>query len=92
MSYSIRIKKSAQKSLARISRPYQERIIGAIRDLGTDPRPPGVKKLSGREAWRIRVADYRIIYEIQDTELVVVVVLVGHRGEIYQSKSCRGIQ
>jgi mRNA interferase RelE/StbE len=87
VTYSIRIKKAAQKSLARISQAHQDRIIVAIRDLGKDPRAPGCKKLSGREAWRIRVGDYRIIYEIQDRELVVVIVLVGHRGDMYQSKS-----
>ncbi|AFL73535.1 type II toxin-antitoxin system RelE family toxin [Thiocystis violascens] len=86
MSYSIRIRKAAQKSLARLSQPHQDRIVAAIRDLREEPRPPGCKKLSGREAWRIRVGDYRIIYEIQDNELIVVVVLVGHRRDIYQSR------
>lgn len=87
MSYSIRINKVAQKSLAKISQSYQDRLIAVIRDLGNDPRPAGCKKLSGRDAWRIRVGDYRIIYEIQNSELIVIVVLVGHRSEIYRSKS-----
>lgn len=86
MIYSVRIKRSAQKSLARISRTHQDSIIEEIRGLEIEPRPSGCKKLSGREAWRIRVGNYRIIYEIQDRELIVVVVLVGHRSEIYKSK------
>jgi mRNA interferase RelE/StbE len=48
------------------------------------PRPPGVKKLAGREAWRIRVADYRVIYEIADADLTILVVEIGHRREIYR--------
>ena len=82
--YSIRINKAAQKSLAKISQPYQDKIIVAMRDLGNEPRPLGCKKLSGRNAWRIRVGDYRIIYEIQNSELVVIVILAGHRSEIYK--------
>lgn len=87
MSYSIKIKKSAQKSLAKISRPLQDRIIETIKLLGNNPRPLGCKKLSGRDAWRIRVGNYRIIYEIHDTELAIVVILVGHRSIIYKTKS-----
>jgi mRNA interferase RelE/StbE len=82
--YSIQIKKSAQKSLAKISCLDQEKIIIAIHDLGNDPRPLGCKKLSGRDAWRIRVGDYRVIYEIKNSELFIVVILVGHHSDIYK--------
>jgi mRNA interferase RelE/StbE len=87
VSYAIKIKKSAQKSLAKISQPYQSNIIESIRDLSNQPRPPGCKKLSGRDAWRIRVGDYRVIYEITDFELVILIVHIGHRSEVYKTKS-----
>lgn len=84
MSYSVFIEKSAQKSLSRIVPPFQGRIIRAIHELAAAPRPPGVKKLSGRDAWRIRIGDYRVIYEIHDDRLVVLVVAIGHRREVYR--------
>ena len=52
--------------------------------LETIPRPPDVKKLKGRDAWRIRVGDYRVIYEIHDRVLQIIVITVGHRREIYR--------
>jgi mRNA interferase RelE/StbE len=87
MSYEVNIKKSAQKSLAKISQPYKIRIIESIRNLSDQPRQPGCKKLSARDAWRIRVSDYRIIYEIDDKELIILVVHIGHRNEVYKMKS-----
>ncbi|HEY9125250.1 MAG TPA: type II toxin-antitoxin system mRNA interferase toxin, RelE/StbE family [Bacteroidales bacterium] len=56
----------------------------AISNLGNNPRPFGYKKLKGEDAYRIRIGDYRIIYEIDDTIIVVTVVSVGHRKEIYK--------
>lgn len=85
MTYRLRIERRAQKALAKISQPHQDRIVEAIRALANDPRPPGTKKLSGRNGWRLRVGAYRVIYEIQDEELVVLVVSIGHRREIYRS-------
>jgi len=87
MNYSIKIKRTAQKSLARISQPNQNKIVEAIKALEIEPRPSGCKKLSGREAWRIRVGHYRIIYEIQESELIILVVVVGHRSQVYQVRS-----
>ena len=87
MSYVIKIKKSAQKSLAKISQPHQRNIIESIRNLSNQPRPHGCKKLSGRDAWRIRVGDYRVISEITDFELVILIVHIGHRSEVYKTKS-----
>jgi mRNA interferase RelE/StbE len=84
MTYTVRIRNAAEKALARISPPYQNRIIEAIRLLSAEPRPHGVKKLTDRDGWRIRVGDYRIVYEIQDDRLVVLVIAVGHRGSIYR--------
>lgn len=83
MTYTVDILRSAQKHLAQISRQDQARIIAAIRDLADAPRPPGCKKLSGRPAWRIRIGVYRVIYEIDDDRLLVLVVAVGHRREVY---------
>jgi mRNA interferase RelE/StbE len=84
MTYSVFIRRSAQKSLAQIPPPFQDRIIAAVRSLAITPRPAGVKKLSGREAWRIRIADYRIIYEIEDARQTVLVVVIGHRSGVYR--------
>ena len=84
MSYSITIKRSAQKSLASIAQPFRDKIIEQIQNLSDDPRPIICKKLTGREAWRIRVAAYRVIYEINDNQLVVLVVTIGHRKEVYK--------
>ena len=60
------------------------RLEGAIAMLADDPRPPSSRRLSGRDGWRVRIGDYRVIYRIEDEVLVVVVVTVGHRREVYQ--------
>ena len=87
MTYAIQIKKNAQRSLARIPRNYQENIIAAIRNLSNDPFPQGCKKLSGREVWRIRIGSYRILYEMDGNELLIIVVNIDHRREVYKQKS-----
>ena len=84
MTYSIFIRRSAQKALSRIAKPDQDRIIAAIRGLAKDPRPTAVRKLSGRDAWRLRVGHYRVIYEIHDDRLVILVIAIGHRREVYR--------
>ena len=84
MTYALFIERRAQRSLSRIAARDQERIAVAIRGLADEPRPHGVKKLSGRNAWRIRVGDYRVLYEIHDDRLLILVVDVGHRREIYR--------
>lgn len=84
MTYTISILRAAQKSLGATAPTVQRRIVTAIRALASHPRPAGVKKLSGRPAWRIRIGDCRVIYEINERELVVLVVDVGHRREIYR--------
>ena len=84
MSYSIKILRSAQKQLAKIAGKDRERIAHTIRGLSSDPRPPGVTKLTGRPAWRVRVGDYRIIYEIDDNEVQVLVVRIRHRRDAYR--------
>jgi mRNA interferase RelE/StbE len=84
MKYSVLILRRAQKSLEKIREPEYKRIKTAISDLGNIPRPQGCKKLSGRDGWRIRVGDYRILYEIKDSTLIVLIVDIGHRREIYR--------
>lgn len=81
--YKVRIERRAQKKLAKIPEPYYSNIKDAILDLGNDPRPIGCKKLKARDGYRIRVADYRIIYEIQDSILLVDVIELGHRKDIF---------
>ena len=85
MSYDVFIERRAQRGLAKVVQPHRDRIISAIRKLAEEPRPPGVKKLSGRNAWRIRVGSYRVLYEVHDAKLIVLVVQVGNRRDIYRS-------
>lgn len=84
MKYSIEILRSAQKNLGKINQSDQSRIISAIHNLSHNPRPHGAGKLSGRPVWRIRVGTYRIIYEIHDDKVLIVVVAIGHRRDIYK--------
>ena len=84
MTYAIEILRSAQKQLSKLQRREQQRIIENICGLADDPRPSGCRKLSARPAWRIRVGDYRVIYEIHDNHLLVLVITIGHRREAYR--------
>lgn len=84
MSYALVIERAALKSLTKISPPHRDRVIRAIEELANDPRPPGVKKLRQREAWRLRVGAYRVIYEIHENEVMVLVIRVRHRREAYR--------
>jgi mRNA interferase RelE/StbE len=85
LKYELFIEKRAKKDLATLPQAHRDRIISAIRDLSEDARPMGSRKLIGRDAWRIRVGDYRIIYEVHDKSLVIIVVSIGHRRDIYRS-------
>ena len=82
--YTITIHRTAQRALGRIPQPDYGRIVTAIQALATEPRPAGCMKLTGREAWRIRVGNYRVIYEIDDVPRIVMIVDVGHRRDIYR--------
>jgi mRNA interferase RelE/StbE len=84
MPYQIIIERTARKEIQKINHADQALIIEAIQNLSNEPRPHGCKKLKGREAWRIRVGDYRVIYEIQDNLLVITVIHAGHRRDIYK--------
>ena len=81
--YQVVIEKQAQKQLAKISPPDYTKIVAALKDLAADPRPYGYKKLKGRPGYRIRVGDYRIIYQVKDNILTVFVLIIGHRREVY---------
>jgi len=83
MAYQITIRKRAVKILEDIGEPYYSKIKAAIYSLADKPRPPGCKKLKGRNGYRIRISDYRIIYEVFDDELIVDVITLGHRKDIY---------
>lgn len=85
MAFTVKIANKAQKELKKVSPPYQQKIIKAVKELALNPMPIGVKKLKGRpNEYRVRVADYRIIYEIHDSEMIILVVKVGHRKAIYK--------
>ena len=84
--YKVSIKRSAVKEIEVIpQKKERQRIIRRIGQLANDPRPPASKKLSGHDKYRIRQGSYRIVYSIEDNELVVVVVKVGHRKDVYRS-------
>ena len=85
MTYSIELSTPAAKALGKLDKSNRLRIVGAIELLGVDPRPPGAKALRGGEhgRWRVRVGDYRVVYTIEDDRLVVLVLRVAHRREVY---------
>jgi len=84
--YRLTFKKSVAKDLRALPTKDIARILKRIRSLADEPRPLGCEKLSGQERYRVRQGAYRIIYEINDDRLVVIVVKVGHRGDIYRKK------
>lgn len=84
MSYRIVVRPAALRALRKIHPDDRKRIQGAIALLAQEPRPPGATNLRGRDGIRVRVGDYRIIYTVQDEVLLVVVVSLGHRKEIYR--------
>jgi mRNA interferase RelE/StbE len=84
MRYQVILPKSVQKELDRLPDEIENRILARLADLETNPRPTDTKKLKGRNAWRIRIGDYRVIYEIYDRDLRVILIAVGHRREIYR--------
>ena len=83
-SYRLTFKKSVTKDFRSISKNDVARILKRIEALADDPRPVGSEKLSGQERFRVRQGVYRIIYEIRDEELVIIVVKVGLRREVYR--------
>lgn len=85
MEYEVILKPSAEKQLDRFPRQVARRLLDALEGLRRDPRPAGAVKLAGEvNLWRIRVGDYRIIYEIQDERLLVLVLRLAHRKDVYR--------
>lgn len=84
MSYTIIVSKSAQKVLKALPRKQQLRIIGVIDTLAQNPFPPSSLKLKGRDGFRLRTNDYRIIYTVENQMLIVHVLAIGHRKDIYK--------
>ena len=82
--YRVIVRKSVSKDLKGIPKKDVRRILTAIKSLADDPRPPGTKKLSGQEHYRLRQGNYRILYEIEDDRLIVCVVRVGDRRDVYR--------
>ncbi|MDQ3638960.1 MAG: type II toxin-antitoxin system RelE/ParE family toxin [Actinomycetota bacterium] len=84
MSYSLSIPRSVNKRMERLPAEVYDRLDSAILALADEPRPAGCVKLKGREDWRIRVGDYRIVYGIDDEQRIVEVLNVAHRRDVYR--------
>lgn len=85
MRYRIDLTRRAAKALDAIDKPHRRRVMAVIDRLMDEPRPPQSVKLSGRDdEWRVRAGDYRVVYEVQDDRLLVLVIELGHRSAIYR--------
>ncbi|MEU3455115.1 type II toxin-antitoxin system RelE/ParE family toxin [Micromonospora sp. NPDC006766] len=83
-AYTVQVDRAAAKLLGKLDRPLQARLVAAIAGLAAEPRPVGVKALTGHPGLlRIRVGAYRIVYTVRDHELIVLVVHLGHRSDVY---------
>lgn len=83
-SYRLVFKRSVARDLRGVPNTDVARILACIENLARDPRPPGCEKLVGRDCYRIRQGSYRIVYEIRDQTLVVIVIRVAHRRDVYR--------
>lgn len=81
--YRIELRPAAVRALRKLDPPIARRVQGAIALLAQDPRPPTARALKGRPGLRVRVGDYRIIYTVHDDVLLVIVVTLGHRRDVY---------
>ena len=87
MAYTVELSNRAKRELAALSANLQTRIVAALRRLEENPRPSGIIKLEGEDdICRLRIGDYRVLYEVHDTRLLVLVVKVGHRREVYRKR------
>ena len=87
MTYQVRLAPAAVRQLRTLDPPGRRRVQAAIELLAEDPRPPGARQLvGGAGEWRVRTGDFRIIYDIRDGELLVLVVKVGHRRDVYERR------
>ena len=83
-SYKLLIKPSAVKELEALPAKDRRRLVSRLQRLSADPRPPGSEKLSGHDLYRIRQGNYRVLYSVEDLALVVLVIKVGHRRDVYR--------
>lgn len=86
-TYRIEVAPAAARQLRKLDHPARRRVQAAVELLAADPRPPGARKLVGGEGeWRVRTGDYRIVYEVHDRVLRVLVLAIGHRREVYRRR------
>ena len=83
-NYKLQIKPSALKELEALPPKERQRIVAKTRKLAADPRPSGSEKLSGHQLYRVRQGNYRILYAIDDADLSLVVIKIGHRRDVYR--------
>jgi mRNA interferase RelE/StbE len=84
-SYTVEFTKAAAKDVRKLDHSVRRRVLAAVQTLADDPRPRGAVKLTGfTDAWRIRIGDYRVLYEVIDEKVLVTVFRVGSRGDVYQ--------
>lgn len=84
MPYQVQIIPSAQRELGKLPIKVRQRVATVIDGLAGEPRPVGCVKLTGPNLWRVRMGDYRVVYQIQQKELIVLVVRIAHRREVYR--------
>jgi mRNA interferase RelE/StbE len=84
MSYKILFTRQSEKDLSNLPKSDFRKVEIAIAKLADNPRPPKSKKLTARDSWRIRIGNYRVIYLIEDDNLIVIVIEIGHRKEVYK--------
>ena len=82
--YTVKLRAKAHKDLRRLPREVHTRVLAQLISLQEEPRPRGVEKLRGKKGWRVRVGDYRIVYEIDDHSQEVVIYRIGHRKDVYR--------
>jgi len=83
-TYEVRFTRSAQKELKKLGKDGQLRVLKAIKALSKNPKKGDVRPMVGSTAWRLRVGDYRIIYDINNKEIVILILKVGHRKDVYR--------
>ena len=82
--YKVTIIPSAQKEITKLPKHVQNKVLKAIISLSENPRPHGCKKLVGTDSWRFRIGEYRIVYSIEDNVLLIEVIRIAHRKEVYR--------